>query len=364
MTIETSRDEFTGASRRDIVKGIAWGAAASAAMANLGAGPASAEGTAGAARPVDAVHRRSLPKGGPEIPAIGLGTFLTFDVIPGQPRTHLKDVLKTYWDGGGRVIDTSPLYGTAEYSVGDFVSELGVNDEVFVSNKIWSTGEFVADESHAWRSLQQSMGRLWREKIDVMHCHSLTNVDPIIPILQAWKKEGHIRYVGVTHHENVYHEAIAGWMERGMIDVIQVNYSIFNRGAESRILRIAADRGIGVFVNMPLEKARLHKVVEGRALPEFAQEFGAKTWADFFLKWVISNPVVTCALPSTSNPAHARENIAALTGPLPNAAMRQRMVAHMETIPGFADIGKTPWYPGKNYSGTIRRAQAEVRARI
>lgn len=364
MTIEGQRGQVSGTSRRDMVKGLGFGLATSAVLASLPGQPAAAQAGAGPASPARPVNTRSLPKGGLELPVIGLGTFLTFDVIPGRDRSHLREVLRTYWEGGARVIDTSPLYGTAEYSVGDFVSELGVNDQMFLSNKIWSTGEFVADESHAWRSLQQSMGRLWREQIDVLHCHSLTNVDPIIPILQAWKKEGHIRFIGVTHHENVYHDALASWMERGMIDFIQVNYSIFNRGAENRLFRIAADRGIGVLVNMPLEKARLHKVVGERPLPEFAKEFGAENWAQFFLKWVVSNPVVTCALPSTSNPAHARENIGALTGPLPTTAMRERMVKHMETIPGFAEIAKMPWYPDKQYQGTIRRAQADVRARI
>lgn len=364
MKIEEKVDQIGSASRRDMVKGLGIGLAASAALSPLGMGPASAQEAAGPAPLAASVHRRGLPKGGQELPIIGLGTFLTFDVIPGRERGHLKEVLKTYWDGGARVVDTSPLYGTAEHSVGAFVAELGINDQVFFSDKIWSTGEFVADESHAWRSLQQSMGRLWRERIDVMHCHSLTNVDPIIPILQAWKKEGHIRLIGVTHHDNDYHDALAGWMERGMVDFVQVNYSIFNRGAEERVLRVASERGIGVMANMPLEKARLHKVVEGHPLPGFAQEFGAENWAQFFLKWVVSNPAVTCALPSTSDPAHARENIGALTGPLPTPAMRRRMVEHMETIPGFAGIARMPWYPGKKYEGTIRRAQEDVRARI
>jgi diketogulonate reductase-like aldo/keto reductase len=126
---------------------------------------------------------------------------------------------------------------------------------------------------------------------------------------------------------------------------------------------VAAERGIGVQVNMPLEKARLHKIVAGRPLPGFAAEFDAANWAQFFLKWVISNPAVTCALPSTSNPAHAVENMGALVGRLPTPAMRRRMVAHMETIPGFSGIANMPWYPDKNYPGTIRGAQAAIRAR-
>lgn len=352
-----------GAGRRGVVGGLAFGLAAPAVLSSLAAAPASAQGPAPAARSAAPVNTRRLPRGGEEVPVIGLGTFLTFDLAPGQPRGHLRDVLRTYWHGGARVVDTSPLYGMAEHSVGAFLSELGATDGAFLSNKVWSTGEFVNDDSHAWRSLQQSQGRLWRARMDVMHCHSLTNVDAVVPLLQAWKREGHVRFVGASHHENMYQPALAAWMERGALDFVQVNYSIFNRAAEERVLRVAADRGIGVLVNMPLEKARLHRVVEGVPLPGFAREFGAENWAQFFLKWVVSHPAVTCALPSTSDPAHARENVGALTGPLPDPDMRARMVRHMEGIPGFADIAEMPWYPGKRYDGPIRNAQAAVRAR-
>jgi diketogulonate reductase-like aldo/keto reductase len=349
-------EQVSGMNRRDLMTGLGAGLAAIAAAP----GGAMAQ-QATAARPAGA-RVRALPKGG-ELPLVGLGTFLTFDLVPGRPRDHLREVVKTYWDGGARVIDTSPLYGTAEYTVGVAAAELGITDQVFFSDKIWSTGEFVADESHAVRSLEQTQGRLWRERIDVMNCHSLTNVDAIVPILRAWKKEGRIGHVGVTHHENDYHTPLTSWIERGVVDFIQVNYSIFNRAAETRVLPAAQERGVAVLVNMPLEKARLHKAVEGRALPDFAREFGAENWAQFFLKWVISNPAVNCALPSTSNPAHARENIGALRGPLPDAAMRRRMVQHMETIPAFSRIAEMPWYPDKKYEGIIRRAQAQVRAR-
>jgi diketogulonate reductase-like aldo/keto reductase len=152
-------------------------------------------------------------------------------------------------------------------------------------------------------------------------------------------------------------------VERGNLDFLQVNYSIFNRQAEERLLPAAAQRGIAVLTNMPFEKARLFKIVEGRKLPDFAKELEATTWAQFFLKWVISNPNVTCALPSTSNPAHALENVAALRGPLPDRDMRVRMVRHMETLPGFDRIAEMPWYPDKRYPGIIGRSQAELRAR-
>ncbi len=181
--------------------------------------------------------------------------------------------------------------------------------------------------------------------------------------MQAWKKEGRIRYLGVTHYELPYFEALAEWVEKGNLDVVQVHYSIATRQAEERIIPAAADRGMAVAINMPLEKARLHKLVEGRPLPDFAKEFGAETWSAFFLKWVISNPAVTVALPATTNPDHLTENVAAMRGRLPDAAMRKRMVSYMETIPGFATLGNMPWYPGKNYLGVIAQGQAAIRSR-
>jgi diketogulonate reductase-like aldo/keto reductase len=307
---------------------------------------------------------KTLPRTDATVPAVGLGTFMTWDVLPGEPREHLREVLRRFFEGGGRVVDTSPLYGTGEINVGDFATSLGINSRLFVTNKIWSTGEYLADESHARRSLEASLRRLWRGQIDVMQCHSLVNVDAIVPILQAWKKEGRIRYVGVTHHENPYMPLLVDWVERGTVDFVQVNYSIYSRNAEQRLLAAAAERGVGVLVNMPFEKARLFKVIEGRPLPPFASELGIENWAQYFLKWVVSHPAVTCALPSTSNPEHQSQNIGALRGPMPDREMRERMANHMETIPGFQRIGQMAWYPDKRYAGLIARAQAQTRSRL
>lgn len=314
------------------------------------------------AQPMDILMKRA-GRADEMLPAIGLGTFLTFDTIPGQKRDHLGEVMRRYWAGGARVVDTSPLYGTAELTVGDYATALGITDRLFIANKIWATGDFLADESHALQSLRQSEGRLWRERIDLMQVHSLVNVDVIVPYLRAWKKEGRIRHVGVTHFENPYFEPLANWVQRGNLDFVQVNYSIFNRRAEERILPLSAERGTAVLTNMPFEKARLFKIVEGRPLPDFAREAGMTTWAQYFLKWVISHPAVTAALPATADPAHASDNIAALRGPMPDAAMRQRMVKYMETVPGFEKLAEMPWYPDKRYPGIIGRAQAQLRAR-
>jgi diketogulonate reductase-like aldo/keto reductase len=208
---------------------------------------------------------RKIPRSGEVLPAIGLGTYLTFDLLPGAPRNNIRDVMKIFWEGGGRVFDTSPLYGSGEISVGDFATSMGINEQMFICNKIWSTGEFLADDSHARKSFEQSQQRLWREKIDVMQVHSLVNVDQIVPAL---------------------------------------------------------DKGTAVLVNMPFEKARLFKLVQGHALPSFAKEIGCENWAQFFLKWVISHPAITCVIPATSNPVHQAENMGALRGPLPDKEMR------------------------------------------
>ncbi|MUG96019.1 aldo/keto reductase [Scytonema sp. UIC 10036] len=297
---------------------------------------------------------KAIPRTKEMIPTIGMGTFMTFDILPGQPRNHLQEVMRRFKDGGGRVIDTSPLYGMSEISVGDYATTLGITDNLFITNKIWATGEYLSDNSQALRQIEQSMQRLWRNRIDVMQVHSLVNVDVILPILRSWKQEGRIRYIGISHHELPYFEALAGWIEKGDLDFVQVHYSIHTRLAEERILPAASDRGTAVLVNMPFEKARLFDLVKGQQLPDFAREIGCENWAQFFLKFVISHPAVTCAIPATSNPEHMSENIGALRGALPDRQMRARMVKYLESIPGFDKLAQMRPYPGKQFSGAVR----------
>lgn len=357
--------------RRGFLGGLGAGAAA-LGVASAGTSAARARGAqngpgSGAAPPPSVAARtRTVARTGQVMTTLGLGTFLTFDARPGVDRTRLHEVFRRYVEGGGRVIDTSPLYGSAEVSVGAFLATAPEASDVFVANKIWSTGEYLGDESHALASLEQSRLRTWRDSIDLMQCHSLVNAPVIVPLMQAWKREGRIRHLGVTHHESGQHAALAGVIESGAVDFVQTNYSIFDRAAEDRLLPAAAEHGVGVLINLPLEKARLMRVVDGRPLPDFAREIEAASWAQFFLKWVMGHPAVTTVLCGTSNPDHAQDNVQAMQGPLPDAEMRRRMVRHMETIPGFADIGRMPWYPGKDaqYDGLIRAAQAQARARL
>jgi diketogulonate reductase-like aldo/keto reductase len=220
--------------------------------------------------------------------------------------------------------------------------------------KVWATGQFLGDRSQAQRQFEQSLKRLSRDRIDVMQVHSLVNVDVMLPLLRAWKQEGRIRYVGITHHEPIYFGAIEQWIERGNLDFVQVRYSIAQRQAQERLLPAAAERGVAVLANMPFEKARLFELVKGQPLPDFAGEIGCENWAQFFLKYAISHPAVTCAIPATSNPDHVAQNMGALRGPLPDRAIRARMVKHMESIPGFDTLTQTSWYPGKQFSGLVR----------
>lgn len=368
MTSRT-RDEPLATDRRTFLGAATLaGAAMTIAQTGLGVPTAQAQqasrGSSGGA-PALQIHMRTIPSSQEAIPALGLGTFLVFDALPGAKRDNLREVMKAHIDAGVRVIDTSPLYGSAQFTVGHFAAALGVTDQIFIANKVWVTGDFLGDESQARKSLELSQRLLWRERIDAMHVHSLVNVDLILPYLRAWKKEGLIRYTAISHFENPYHDAIVSWVDRGNLDIVQINYSIFNRDAERRILPAARDKGVAVFTNMPFEKARLFQVVEGRLVPNFARDF-AQNWAQFFIKWVMAHPAVTCVLAGTSDPLHAAENVGALTGPLPDEAMRQRMVRYMESLPGFDRIASVAWYPGKDkqYQGLIRRAQGALRQRL
>jgi diketogulonate reductase-like aldo/keto reductase len=339
-------------SRRNVIK-VAGASALAAASAGALGGTAAAAGRAPAGR---GLVTREIPGTGERVPAVGLGTFMTFDRLPHAPRGHIREVMSRFWQGGGRVVDTSALYGTSEANVGEFARELGITDRLFLTDKSWACGDYYNDDGHALRQFEQSLRRLHRSRLDVVQVHSLTNTPMILPILRRLKRDGRIRYLGVTHHEIPEQApAVERWIRTGDLDFVQVRYSIFMREAERRILPAAADHGTAVMVNMPLEKARLHAVVGDRRLPGFAREIGCATWAQFFLKYVISHPDVTCALPATTNPAHAEENVAAMRGPLPDRETRRRMVRYMESIPGFSGIDSAPWYPGKVFTDGLVR---------
>ncbi|MGP4114510.1 aldo/keto reductase [Streptomyces sp. 4N509B] len=354
-----------GVTRRRVLRaGGGLAAAAAATAATDGRATAAPTPAAPPAPERGDLIRRQVPKTGEWLPAIGLGTFMTFDTRQGADTAHVTEVVRRFWEEGGRLIDTSPLYGTSEANTGTAVAGLGIQNQVFLTNKIWSTGDYLWDDSHALASLERSLERLARDRpVDVLQCHNLVNVDCVIPLLHAWKQEGLVRHIGLTHHEPAYYDIMADWVERAELDFIQVHYSIRTREAEARLLPAAADNGVAVMVNMPLEKGRLHHVVADRALPGLAAELGVHTWSQYFLKWVLSHPAVTCALPATSDPGHLLENVAAMRGPLPDAHTRRRMVRQLTDLPGFDDIPTTPWYPGTSYPGLVSDAAARLRQR-
>jgi diketogulonate reductase-like aldo/keto reductase len=312
----------------------------------------------------DNVIMHTIPKSDVAVPAIGLGTFQTFDVIPQDARRDRLEVLRRFWAAGGRVVDVSPLYGLSEDTIASYAVPANIQNDLFITNKIWSTGAFLWDDSFADASLRSSMQRLSRTvPFDVMQCHSLINVETIVQIMHAWKAEGRIRRLGVTHYDPAYFGPLADWVQTGDLDFVQVRYSMAERRAEDRILPMAADLGVAVMINMPLEKARLHELVGYRPVPDFVADLGIETWAQYFLKWVISHPAVTVALPATANPAHLDDNMRAVLGELPDSAMRTRMLDYVQAIPGFSEVTKRPWYPGKHYPGEVNRAMAEIQSR-
>jgi diketogulonate reductase-like aldo/keto reductase len=357
MNTEHSRSfNLQAFSRRTIIKAMGIGAAStvltplasngwqtaqSQTNQSLASQPTQVNGIAQANpnQPSDIITK-GIPRTNERIPAIGLGTFLTFDVLESQPRDHIQEVIRRFWEGGGRQIDVSPLYGMSEVNVGEFTRSLGITNELFITNKVWATGEYLGDPSQAQRQLEQSTERLSRNPIDVMQVHSLVDVDVKVPLLRRWKQEGKIRYLGITYHDPLYAPVIEQWIERGELDFVQVRHSIFQREVEERILPAAAERGTAVLANMTLEKGRLFEVVQGQPLPDFAREIDCENWAQFFLKYVISHPSVTAAIPATTNPDHMTENIGAMRRALPDNAMRARMVQHMQTLPGFDRIAK------------------------
>jgi diketogulonate reductase-like aldo/keto reductase len=332
--------------RRTLLTGIGTLAAASAS------GLTATFPRAAVAQPASPIMR-AIPKSGEQIPAVGLGTFETFDILPGEPREHIREIIRRFHAAGGRVIDTSPLYGMAEVSVGDFATQLGIADDLFITNKTWTTGEWLSDNSHSEAQFRRSAERLWRSRMDVQQVHSLENHDQVLHLLRQWKDQGRVRYIGATQWSAEYYDTLERLVRSGNLDFIQVNYTIFSRQAEERLFKACIDNGVAVQVNIPFEKARLFTCVQGRDLPDFATDFGAQSWAQFFLKFAISHPAVTVVIPATSNPEHLTDNMGALYGELPDQDLRRRMVEHMMELPEFANTLKVPPYPGKKYGGVV-----------
>jgi diketogulonate reductase-like aldo/keto reductase len=265
---------------------------------------------------------RPIPRSGEALPVIGLGTYIAFDVISSSPEgARLKEVLQLFVDGGGRVVDTSPMYGRAEATLGTLASSLGLRPSLFVATKVWTSG------AHAGLEQMRSSLRLLRtERIDLMQVHNLLDVNTHLKTLRAWKQAGTIRYLGITHYHAGAHRELEKLLQTRDYDFVQLNYSIGEREAEANLLPIAAEAGTAVIVNRPFMHGELFRKVSGLKLPAWAAEFDCDSWAQFFLKFIVSHPAVTSVIPASNQPAHMIDNLKAGRGALPDAKARKRMI--------------------------------------
>jgi aryl-alcohol dehydrogenase-like predicted oxidoreductase len=275
-----------------------------------------------------AIVERRIPKTGESIPAVGLGTWQVFDVAGNAAEmAHAKETLKVFVEQGGRVIDSSPMYGSSESVTGQLAAELGVRAKLFVATKVWTTGKQAGI-----RQMEDSMKKLRVERLDLMQVHNLQDTDTHLATLRDWKAAGRVRYVGVTHYHSGAHAELERFVKRGDIDFIQVNYSLAEPDADRRLLRAAADASTAVIVNRPFAEGAMFRRVKGKPLPDWAKDIGCATWAHFFLKWILAHPAVTCAIPATRNPAHMADNMGAASGPLPDEATRRKMAAYFNSL--------------------------------
>jgi len=271
---------------------------------------------------------RPIPASGETIPAVGLGTWRVFDVGGGEAeRAPLRDVLKSLVELGGRVVDSSPMYGAAESVVGDLARELAITDKLFLATKVWTSGR-----NAGVAQMEQSLKRLRARRLDLIQIHNLLDWRTHLKTLTEWKAAGRIRYLGVTHYTASAYDELERVLRAETLDFVQVNYSLGEREAERRILPLARDRGVAVLANRPFAEGGLFQRVRAQAVPSWAAEFDCESWAQFFLKWILAEPAVTCVIPGTSRPQHLVDNLKAAVGRLPDAAMRDRMAAHIGTV--------------------------------
>ena len=281
------------------------------------AAPATAGGAGG---PRGEAILRAIPSSRETLPVIGLGTWQTFDVGDESARDPLRQVLRRFAELGGRVVDSSPMYGRAESVVGDLATELALRDTLFVATKVWTTGRDAGIAQMA-----QSLQRLRTPRLDLMQVHNLVDWRTHLRTLGEWKRTGRVRHVGVTHYTASAYAELEQVMKSEPLDFVQLNYSLVERDAERRLLPFAVDRGLAVLVNRPFAEGALFRRVRGQALPPWAVEAGCRSWAQVFLKWIVAHPAVTCVIPATSRPEHLEDNMQAGVGSLPDAALRDRI---------------------------------------
>ena len=276
----------------------------------------------------DSPLKRAIPKTGELLHAVGLGTWQTFDAGGDTAgRAAAREVLARFGKAGGQLVDSSPMYGSSESVVGDLVAELNAEKSLFLATKVWTSWRDAGV-----RQMEESLRRMRAKRMDLMQVHNLTDVKTQLKTLREWKEQGRIRYLGVTH----YHEGAYAELERlikvEQLDFAQFNYNVVTTAAEGRLLPVCAEYTTAVIVNRPFEEGDLFRRVKGRQLPPWAEGFDCGSWAQFFLKFILSHPAVTCAIPATRNPDYLLDNMGAALGRLPDAATRRRMAQHMRGL--------------------------------
>jgi aryl-alcohol dehydrogenase-like predicted oxidoreductase len=272
--------------------------------------------------------RRPIPSSGEPLPVIGMGTWGTFDVEDdAEVRVRLAEVLQAFFDNGGTLIDSSPMYGRSESVVGDLLKATGNQESVFAATKVWTDGR-----QNGIEQMQRSMQRLRVDIMDLMQIHNLRDWQTHLPVLKEWKQRGRLRYIGITTSHGRYHKELELILRTEPLDFVQFTYNMADRDIEDRLLPLAADRGIATLINRPFQRGDLFRRVKGEPLPEWSAEFDCRTWGQYFLKFIVSHPAVTCVIPATSKVHHMKDNMAAGFGRLPDAALRKQMLAHYASL--------------------------------
>ncbi|MGD8710673.1 MAG: aldo/keto reductase [Ectothiorhodospiraceae bacterium] len=298
-------------------------------LLGVGAGLAAmAPGRGRASTVTGSLAARAIPSTGEKIPIVGLGSARTFDVKPnGEAYASVREVIRRFERAGGRLVDTSPMYGNAERVIGEAADELELGSRLFFATKVWTRGEQSGVEQMA-----RSARRLGVTRMDLMQVHNLVDVETHLRTLRRWKEEGRVRYIGITHYTASAHDDLERIMRDQPLDFVQFNYSIAERHAEERLLPAARELGVATLINEPFQTGWLFRRVRGVELPGWADEFDCASWAQFFLKYILANAAVTCAIPATGDPNHLDDNMKAGVGRLPDEAQRRKMVRFMEQL--------------------------------
>src|SRR5580765_3895876 len=264
----------------------------------------------------DSIIRKPIPKTGEMLPAIGLGTWQTFDVgTTPSARAPLKEVLREFVRLGGSVVDSSPMYGRSESVTGDLAAELGVQKKLFLATKVWTSGRDAGI-----RQMEESFKRLRVARMDLLQVHNLVDWRTHLATLRGWKEQGRVRYIGITHYTASAYAEVERVLRAEKLDFLQINYALDDRLAEQRLLPLAAERGVAVIVNMPFGGGGLLRGLLARPLPDWASAIGCSSWAQVLLKFVLSHPAVTCAIPGTRRREHMEDNVRAGLGEVPPPA--------------------------------------------